>query len=1596
MADHTNYFQHPAGIDVEDESALAAAERAEVAADSAEASATAAAASATESNTWKDLSKAWAIQLVTQVDEGAGPVDYSSKHYATVVAAGHATDAGNSAAAAAATLVAFEQAYLGTKLSDPALDNEGQALIEGAVYWNSTNKILRLYNGTSWQDWDPVQLVISDWALATNYTVGTAVIGSDGILYVADSTHISSNVDFATDLAAGLWRDVHPASGGSGTSTLIQFSPDGEVWYEEYQDGWTWARQREVVPTIATWPESLSEIASPQQDVAMNGHRGSASTVDLSGTNNLKNFTFQNQAYDRLFFGPNLATDRKAYFEIVHDRDLSAWGVSTFNNLAFFVSNTQDSAINYALGHDGTNYRYFKDAATTASTSTATSATVGAQQDIIGIAVSPVERRCWFAVNGVWVGANDDPANGVGGFLFDADTIEDGGVAFGVMSGQGGLTHRIIFPDDLTYLPPAGFPPHGNPTLSGFLSEETVDTMSDETVLLYNFDGLQSVSSETLTTEHWKALVDKSKYKHTGWSYGGGPKAIGINKYEPAPSGGDSLLTSEEYFGAVIPFSPKLHIDEGEDFTFEIVFKGTLYNGNREFKLFQFGGTGQRNGPQSDTFGVLSGLYQSRPEGQDSGLILYGTDPAVDNSTKSVILNGTGPDYAPAELWHHFIVEREAGTLRIIHNGVEAASLTGGVANQEFGFSKQALDNGFTTSTGPGADMFILGNCDAVLGATEFRGSFDQVRITKGAVRYGLNNWPTQLPSTFPATVVTALDESNWKVFRIGDQAVTEDGLRMEFSNGNGDWHGGFENGDVLGRIVAGARSSSKVVTPEFTTVSAGYKVVNSDVFYDSTSTTFRNVYSDLTLESGKYYFEVFHQSIENQSTDKVGLIGINRKISDATPDVAAYGGFSWNAAGAVLASSVGGNEGWSVGSLVGFAVDVDAGVVWPRVNGHWFLGEPYDYDNAWTMYGGSTEDYKEQGGLTILLEGYGGRNPDFTDGPVELPLWVIPESPIYEIPTGFVGIGKTLSESSLNNEEVIGTFPVGAAQTGTQIEFSSDGTSWSENYAEGMTFARIPRESANAEAGSSWSAKDSFWNAGIFEGASKSGGGLLLTADGYHTTGKHYWEVEFTRSGTVPNGQIGTDVVPYPYYDGQVAWIGNTVGAGIGVAGPVKEGVNDPDRIKSGGRYYQTDLRMFTVESVDTYSFINKMDRYARNGTLVPGYGMQYNGPSRGAGTDYTPIRWGEVWGLAVDVDAGLYWAREDDGTWLPSGDPASGTGGWSIPAQDYRFICDFRAAESQGSLVALRSGSKNGVPAGFTFYNSASGTADPLVSESTLYCSFETDDQDESPNAWSMSAVTAAQSGAATLGQGNGGLDMGTTAGQRLSYLKTPTNVAFDIGASDKLVFKCKFQGVGTAGRAFQWLFGSDNGLPATTGFGVQVAETGGAIYVFYNGSLIFNGVTEGAFTDERELLIERNSVGLFRMYVNGVYKTQASNTNATTCNAFYVGSAGGTFPGDNGDWNGYIDDVFFATDTTVQCPFAGNDNNDYTVDPVPLGTNQPPVSSRFKEWRMGGAEQLFGTAAPASGDGKVGDVFTDTTNKNVYQKTDASTWTLRYTYT
>jgi hypothetical protein len=117
-------------------------------ADQAEASAAAALISANNADTSEANALTSANNSATSATQSANSATASATS---------ATNSANSAAEALATKLIvdevyddFDDRYLGAKASDPTLDNDGDALQEGTLYYNSTNKLLKYYNGTAW------------------------------------------------------------------------------------------------------------------------------------------------------------------------------------------------------------------------------------------------------------------------------------------------------------------------------------------------------------------------------------------------------------------------------------------------------------------------------------------------------------------------------------------------------------------------------------------------------------------------------------------------------------------------------------------------------------------------------------------------------------------------------------------------------------------------------------------------------------------------------------------------------------------------------------------------------------------------------------------------------------------------------------------------------------------------------------------------------------------------------------------------------------------------------------------------------------------------------------------------------------------------------------------------------------------------------------------------------------------------------------------------------------------------------------------------------------------------------------------------------
>ena len=132
--------------------ATAAATSATNAATSATAAATSATNAAT-SETNASTSATSAASSATTATTQASAASTSATNAATSATAADTAKTAAQTAQAAAEAAAdnFDDTYLGAKASDPTVDNDGDALSQGDLYFNTTSNVLKVYNGSSWQ-----------------------------------------------------------------------------------------------------------------------------------------------------------------------------------------------------------------------------------------------------------------------------------------------------------------------------------------------------------------------------------------------------------------------------------------------------------------------------------------------------------------------------------------------------------------------------------------------------------------------------------------------------------------------------------------------------------------------------------------------------------------------------------------------------------------------------------------------------------------------------------------------------------------------------------------------------------------------------------------------------------------------------------------------------------------------------------------------------------------------------------------------------------------------------------------------------------------------------------------------------------------------------------------------------------------------------------------------------------------------------------------------------------------------------------------------------------------------------------------------------
>ena len=188
-----------------------------------------------------------------------------------------ADNAASSAAAAATSYDNFDDRYLGQKASAPSVDNDGDALLTGAIYFNTTDSKMQVYTGSAWTDVAPTATSvtvsqISDYtgtATTLNYTSNLSSdaqtqLDSKNALPILKGTSYTAAVgEFVVATASGITITL-PASPSAGDTVTVK---DGTG--DAAANTFTVARNGENIASSATdliFDKNFAEITMSYVD----------------------------------------------------------------------------------------------------------------------------------------------------------------------------------------------------------------------------------------------------------------------------------------------------------------------------------------------------------------------------------------------------------------------------------------------------------------------------------------------------------------------------------------------------------------------------------------------------------------------------------------------------------------------------------------------------------------------------------------------------------------------------------------------------------------------------------------------------------------------------------------------------------------------------------------------------------------------------------------------------------------------------------------------------------------------------------------------------------------------------------------------------------------------------------------------------------------------------------------------------------------------------------------------------------------------------------------------------------------------------------
>jgi hypothetical protein len=252
---------------------------------SATSSASAAATSATNASNSATAAAASAAAAATSesnasTSESNASTSETNAASSASAASTSASNAASSEAAAAAIFDNFDDSYLGAKASNPSVDNDGDPLDDGALYFDTTNNVMKVYDlgTTTWFQLTPT--------VANQNNINTvAAISADITQAATDSADIqtvaadSADIQTLADIEDGTVATNAISNAGTNTANITtvagQISPTNNI------------------ATVASVSADITSVAgqiSPTNNIQTVANANANITTvaaDLAGSNNI-------------------------------------------------------------------------------------------------------------------------------------------------------------------------------------------------------------------------------------------------------------------------------------------------------------------------------------------------------------------------------------------------------------------------------------------------------------------------------------------------------------------------------------------------------------------------------------------------------------------------------------------------------------------------------------------------------------------------------------------------------------------------------------------------------------------------------------------------------------------------------------------------------------------------------------------------------------------------------------------------------------------------------------------------------------------------------------------------------------------------------------------------------------------------------------------------------------------------------------------------------------------------------------------------------------------------------------------------------------